>query len=148
MIQRWHEYIERTSNYDKLLQAKKNMGRQINQSKIRSKNARKTIQHKNRLELNTTTFQVSVVLQLKIFNNVLGSANNYREYTFGDNTNARSKILKIINFYIKQISIFLINILYSRSQLSFALRAGLRRTSSMSEYRGIRRTISNNKIAL
>jgi len=57
MIQRWHEYIERTSNYDKLLQAKKNMGRQINQSKIRSKNARKTIQHKNRLELNTTTFQ-------------------------------------------------------------------------------------------
>ena len=58
MIQRWHEYIERTSNYDKLLQAKKNMGRQINQSKIRSKNAKKTIQHKNRLELNTTTFQV------------------------------------------------------------------------------------------
>ena len=96
MIQRWHEYIERTSNYDKLLQAKKNMGRQINQSKIRSKNARKTIQHKNRLELNTTTFQVSVVLQLKIFNNVLGSANNYREYTFGDNTNARSKILIFI----------------------------------------------------
>ena len=99
MIQRWHEYIERTSNYDKLLQAKKNMGRQINQSKIRSKNAKKTIQHKNRLELNTTTFQVkhddpspSSILT----NNVLGSANNYREYTFGDNTNARSKILIFI----------------------------------------------------
>ena len=118
MIQRWHEYIERTSNYDKLLQAKKNMGRQINQSKIRSKNAKKTIQHKNRLELNTTTFQVSVVLQLKIFNNVLGSANNYREYTFGDNANARSKILIFIK---TQISIFLINILYSRSQLSLHL---------------------------
>ena len=121
MIQRWHEYIERTSNYDKLLQAKKNMGRQINQSKIRSKNARKTIQHKNRLELNTTTFQVSWGVCKHFSKMILGSTNNYREYTFGDNANARSKILIFIK---TQISIFLINILYSRSQLSLHLEQG------------------------
>ena len=58
LIARWYEYIERTSSYNKLQQAKKDMTKQINQSKIRSKNTKKTIHHKNRLELNTTTFQV------------------------------------------------------------------------------------------
>ena len=60
LIARWYEYIERTSSYSKLEEAKKEMTKQINQSKIRSKNEKKTIHHKNRLDLNTTTFQVPI----------------------------------------------------------------------------------------
>jgi len=54
---RWYDYIERTSNYSKLEAAKAEMSRQIEQSKTRSKENQKTINHLNRVELNTTTFQ-------------------------------------------------------------------------------------------
>merc|ERR1712123_488110 len=54
---RRYDYIERTSNYSKLEAAKAEMSRQIEQSKTRSKENQKTINHLNRVELNTTTFQ-------------------------------------------------------------------------------------------
>ena len=61
ITERWFDYIERTSNYSKLEEAKKEMTKQINQSRIRVKNEKKSIHHQNNLDLTTTTFQVNIL---------------------------------------------------------------------------------------
>ena len=102
---RWYDYIERTSNYSKLQAAKAEMTRQIDQSKIRAKEKnQKTINHLNRVELNTTTFQVRIFWKNIFYNFVLGSPYLRRKYTLSDNTNARPAVL---NYFSTFDSIFL-----------------------------------------
>ena len=68
------------------------MTRQIEQSKTRTKETQKTINHLNRVELNTTTFQVFSKLWRQIMN-FLGTSYLCREYAVGNYQNTRSTVL-------------------------------------------------------
>jgi len=57
ITEQWFDFIERTSNYTKLEEAKKEMAKHVDQSRIRHKHHKHTVHHKINLDLNTTTFQ-------------------------------------------------------------------------------------------
>jgi len=57
ITERWFDFIERTSNYTKLEEAKKEMAKHVDQSRVRHKHHQDTVHHKINLDLNTTTFQ-------------------------------------------------------------------------------------------